>query len=209
MCAIAGIIGSEASRAKILKMLSRMPHRGPDHRGIYEDPDSATIGHNRLSIIDLSSEANEPFQDESGRFLLTFNGEIYNYQELRQELKGFYSFRTSSDTEVLLAAFLHWGQNCLHKLNGMFSFGIWDNVSKTFFGARDRFGVKPFFYSLDGNNLYFSSEIKGIQAVLNRREANLNTWSSYFSYGSYGQPDQTFFENIQQLPGGHSIVFSQ
>ena len=209
MCAIAGIIGSEASRAKISKMLSRMPHRGPDHRGIYEDPDSATIGHNRLSIIDLSSEANEPFQDESGRFLLTFNGEIYNYQELRQVLKGFYSFRTSSDTEVLLAAFLHWGQNCLHKLNGMFSFGIWDNVSKTFFGARDRFGVKPFFYSLDGNNLYFSSEIKGIQAVLNRREANLNTWSSYFSYGSYGQPDQTFFENIQQLPGGHSIVFSQ
>ena len=113
MCGIAGIISSKPTESNLLKMLEKQAHRGPDHTGTFIDEGFAGIGHNRLSIIDLSSEANEPFADNSGRFILTFNGEIYNYRELREELKSFYSFHTSSDTEVLLASYLRWGKDCL------------------------------------------------------------------------------------------------
>ena len=208
MCGIAGIIGPKSSEADLKKMLQTQEHRGPDHTGIFFDPGFAAIGHNRLSIIDLSPEANEPFVDDSGRYYLTFNGEIYNYKELREELKSFYSFRTVSDTEVLLAAFIHWGKDCLHRFNGMFAFAIWDSVEKKLFAARDRFGVKPLYYSERDHTLYFSSEIKALKNDIFDASPNLEVWANYFSYGSFGMPHQTFFEKIFQLPGGHQLEYS-
>lgn len=209
MCGIAGIIGERCNESELNKMLSCQAHRGPDHTGYYLDEGFAAIGHNRLSIIDLSAEANEPFVDNSGRYYLTFNGEIYNYKELREELKDFYNFRTASDTEVLLAAYLKWGKGCLERFRGMFAFAIWDSVKKELFAARDRFGVKPFYYSLHNGSLYFSSEIKALQHLPGRKAPNEKVWANYFSYGSYGMPEETFFKNIHQVPGGHFLQYSQ
>ena len=150
MCGIAGIIGAGEYSSSLEKMLKTQAHRGPDHTGRYFEQAFAALGHNRLSIIDLSPEAHQPFFDETKRFQLVFNGEIYNYKELRQELASGYNFITRSDTEVLLAAFLKWGKACLQHLNGMFAFAIWDAKEKKLFAARDRFGVKPFYYTEAG-----------------------------------------------------------
>ncbi|WP_029035369.1 asparagine synthase (glutamine-hydrolyzing) [Salinimicrobium terrae] len=209
MCGISGIIGPNPIEAELQKMLQAQHHRGPDHTGIYVDPGFAAIGHNRLGIIDLSPEANEPFVDNSGRYFLSFNGEIYNYKELKSELNSHYNFKTSSDTEVLLAAYIRWGKECLIKFNGMFSFAIWDTSEKKLFAARDRFGVKPFYYSEVGKNLSFSSEIKALKNAIFDTSPNCKVWASYFSYGSYGMPEETFYKNINQLPGGHYLEFSQ
>ncbi|SDL42077.1 asparagine synthase (glutamine-hydrolysing) [Salinimicrobium catena] len=209
MCGIAGIIGPNASEEDLDKMLQVQKHRGPDHMGAYVDVGFATIGHNRLSIIDLSAAANEPFNDNSGRYFLTFNGEIYNYKELRKELKDSYDFRTASDTEVLLAAYIKWGKACLDKFNGMFAFAIWDSEDKKLFAARDRFGVKPFYYTLQKGHFYFSSEIKALQAATESKTPNQKVWANYFTWGSYGMPSETFFYEILQLPGGHFLELSE
>ena len=207
MCGIAGIISENPSKDNIRRMLARQSHRGPDHTGVFIDKRFTVLGHNRLSIIDLSDEANQPFTDNSGRFQLTFNGEIYNYRELRAELKSTYTFKTQSDTEVLLAAYIYWGKECLNKLNGMFAFAIWDSKEKKLFAARDRFGVKPFYYSAQNNELIFGSEIKTILEFTKRSEPNEKVWSSYFCYGSYGMPNETFYKYVDQLPGGHFLEF--
>jgi asparagine synthase (glutamine-hydrolysing) len=206
MCGIAGIIG-DFKEYELDAMLLRQQHRGPDAMGKYFDGNFASLGHNRLAIIDLSAQSNQPFLDTSGRYVLIFNGEIYNYVEIKAELKERYTFTTKSDTEVLLAAFLVYGDKCLQKLNGMFSFAIWDNQDKKLFAARDRFGVKPFFYSQKNKSFYFSSEIKAIHAAGISKIPNETVWASYFAYGSYGNPDETFWEGITQLPGGHFLEF--
>lgn len=206
MCGIAGIIGAFETH-QLDAMLLSQHHRGPDATGKYIDRNFAALGHNRLAIIDLSPESNQPFLDPSGRYILVFNGEIYNYIELKAELKGHYAFRTDSDTEVLLASFLVYGHHCLQKLNGMFSFAIWDNQDKKLFAARDRFGVKPFFYCKEKDSFYFSSEIKALHAAGISRIPSEKVWASYFAYGSYGNPDETFWEEILQLPGGHFLEF--
>ncbi len=206
MCGIAGIIGAFETH-QLDAMLLSQHHRGPDATEKYIDRDFAALGHNRLAIIDLSPESNQPFLDPSGRYVLVFNGEIYNYIELKAELKGHYAFRTDSDTEVLLASFLFYGHHCLQKLNGMFSFAIWDNHDKKLFAARDRFGVKPFFYCKEKDSFYFSSEIKALHAAGISRIPSEKVWASYFAYGSYGNPDETFWEEILQLPGGHFLEF--
>jgi asparagine synthase (glutamine-hydrolysing) len=206
MCGIAGIIGA-FDMYQLDAMLLSQHHRGPDATGKYNDGNFAVLGHNRLSIIDLSAQSNQPFLDSSGRYVLVFNGEIYNYIELKKELQGHYTFKTDSDTEVLLAAFIIYGNDCLQKLNGMFSFAIWDNQDKKLFAARDRFGVKPFFYSIKNNLFYFSSEIKAIHAAGISKIPNEKVWASYFAYGSYGKPEETFWEEILQLPGGHFLEF--
>lgn len=206
MCGIAGIIGDFETHQLDAMLLSQQ-HRGPDATGKYNDEDFAVLGHNRLAIIDLSPQSNQPFLDPSGRYVLVFNGEIYNYIELKSELKELYAFTTDSDTEVLLAAFIVYGNQCLQKLNGMFSFAIWDNHDKKLFAARDRFGVKPFFYSIKNNSFYFSSEIKAIHAAGISGIPNEKVWASYFAYGSYGNSDETFWEGIAQLLGGHFLEF--
>ena len=209
MCGIAGIISAKPNNEKLQQMLILQQHRGPDHTGNYVDSGYCALGHNRLSIIDLSEKANQPFTENSGRYHLSFNGEIYNYLELKQELKAHYSFKTNSDTEVLIAAYVVWGKSCLNKLNGMFAFAIWDSYEKKLFAARDRFGVKPFFYSEENRELYFSSEIKAIKSVIERNHPNEKVWANYFAYGSYGMPSETFNDEILQLPGGHSLEYQE
>ncbi len=206
MCGIAGIIG-DYKEHQLNAMLTSQHHRGPDATGKYLDPNFAALGHNRLAIIDLSEQANQPFLDAEGRYVLVFNGEIYNYIELKETLKQEYYFKTSSDTEVLLAAYIKWGPACLSRLNGMFAFAIWDNQEKKLFVARDRFGVKPFYYHCNQNELYFASEIKALHAAEIPKIPNEKVWASYFAYGSYGNPDETFWENIEQLPGGHYLEY--
>jgi asparagine synthase (glutamine-hydrolysing) len=207
MCGIAGIIG-DYNEIQLDAMLVSQHHRGPDATGKYFDQNFAALGHNRLAIIDLSPKSNQPFIDNSGRYVIVFNGEIYNYIELKEDLQNQYDFKTESDTEVLLAAYITYGKSCLGKLNGMFAFAIWDNHNKKLFAARDRFGVKPFFYSLFNNTLYFSSEIKAIHAAGIPKKKKKKVWASYFAFGSYGMPNETFWEGIHQLPGGHFLCFS-
>ncbi|WP_152287201.1 asparagine synthase (glutamine-hydrolyzing) [Flavicella marina] len=206
MCGIAGVVGKEAHLKSLKKITEVQTHRGPDHTGYWNDANCA-LGHNRLSIIDLSVEANQPFHNLSGRYVLVFNGEIYNYVELKKELS--YDFKTHSDTEVLLASYIKWGKDCLHKFNGMFSFAIWDKQEQTLFAARDRFGVKPFYYAHDKEQLIFASEIKGIHAAGIPKTPNKETWANFLCYGSYGVLNETFWEGIAELPGGHTLEYSK
>jgi len=208
MCGIAGIIGKKFDSNKLSEMLHVQKHRGPDHTGQWKDV-ICSLGHNRLSVIDLSKESNQPFFDNSERFVIVFNGEIYNYIELKEELKGVYNFKTSSDTEVLIAAYSIWGKECLPKLNGMFSFAIWDIKEQKLFAARDRFGVKPFNYFIKESSLAFSSEIKTLYALGIPQKPNKKVWANYFVYGSYGMPNETFYDGISQLAGGHYLEFKE
>jgi len=207
MCGIAGLVGSDDYKLQLQAMLQSQKHRGPDFTGTFFDRNHVAFGHNRLAIIDLSQNANQPFKDITGRYIIVFNGEIYNYLELKKDLKRDYDFQTSSDTEVLLALFIKYGNACLNMLNGMFAFAIWDTGKKTLFAARDRFGIKPFYYSMHKRLLIFSSEIKTIHKSGVIKKANQNVWIRYFSCGSYGLPDETFWDNVSQLPAGHYLEY--
>jgi asparagine synthase (glutamine-hydrolysing) len=201
MCGIAGVLGAAASENTIAQLLEKQRHRGPDAEQFWVESGIA-LGHNRLSIIDLSEEANQPMSSQNGRFIMVFNGEIYNYKELQKELTAF-TFRTSSDSEVLLAAYQKWGTAMLSKLNGMFSIAIWDTVKQELFLARDRFGVKPLYYSFHEGSLYFASEIKSLFHAGIPKVMHTSVWAAYFLKGSYGMPDETFWQGIHQLRGGY------
>lgn len=205
MCGIAGIIGSE-NEILMQRMLASQQHRGPDNTSIWKEQ-NIQLGHNRLAIIDLSEEANQPFEDE--HYVLVFNGEIYNYIELKLRLEREYQFTTNSDTEILIKAYQKWGRNCVHKLNGMFAFAIWDKKKQTLFAARDRFGVKPLYYTVENEVLYFASEIKALFAAGMPKEPNKKVWANYFMHGSYGLPNETFWKNIHELPGSHCLEYTQ
>lgn len=206
MCGIAGIIGNGTDEQLDL-MLSKQKHRGPDNKSKWITK-KAKLGHNRLSIIDLSVTANQPFLSDDKRYVLVFNGEIYNYIELKALLVD-YKFKTKSDTEVLLAAYIKWGKDCMHKLNGMFSFAIYDTQNQSLFAVRDRFGVKPFYYHQSKTTFYFSSEIKSIHAAGIKKNPNEKVWASYLTFGSYGMPNETFWQNIWQLPAGHCLTYQK
>ncbi len=206
MCGIAGIAGVGWNRAALDAMVGTQRHRGPDADGFYVDPAGAVgLGHNRLSIIDLSPAGLQPMVDTTGRRVIVFNGEIYNYLELRRELEGEYEFRTRTDTEVLLAAHGKWGRACLDKLIGMFAFAIWDERTQTLFAARDRFGVKPFYYYHDhaAPRFMFASEIKALHAAGLPAAPDPRTWATYLATGYYEQKDHTFWQDVQALPAGH------
>ena len=176
MCGIAGAITSahaEVTRATIERMLERIAHRGPDGHGIAERltqaGDRVLLGHRRLAIIDPIG-GKQPMCDDEAGLVLTFNGEIYNFRELRDELRAcVYRFALDSDTEVLLRAYQHWGDQCVERLRGMFAFAIWDARRERLFLARDRFGEKPLFLQEDGPYLYFASEIKALLELPNAR----------------------------------------
>lgn len=207
MCGIAGVFGRQTNRDQVEAMLRMQRHRGPDGEGIYVDPENlAALGHNRLSIIDLSSNGSQPMRGGGGRYIATLNGEIYNYLELRKELEADFQFRSKSDTEVLLAAYARWGAACLDRLIGMFAFVIWDEKEKSAFVARDRFGVKPLYYHnrADGAFLY-ASEISTLQAAGVPRDPNENAWATYLSDGLYDHSTETFWKDIHSLPGGHCL----
>jgi asparagine synthase (glutamine-hydrolysing) len=207
MCGIAGFIGDFNINANVVKQFQG--HRGPDHFGYYRnDEDSVLLCHNRLSIIDLSSQANQPMWDHQNRFCILFNGEVYNFPELRDELSS-YKFYTSSDTEVVLAAFIRWGKECLNKFTGMFSFVIWDNVTKELFGARDRFGVKPFHYNITSKGFRFASEIKTLFAMGVPVFENERSWSTYLSSGMYDHCNQTFWSDVNRLNPGCYFIYSR
>lgn len=206
MCGIAGVFGNKATKERLHKMLDAQKHRGPDNTGTYI-AEGIAIGHNRLAIIDLSESANQPFISNDKRYVLAFNGEVYNYLELKKELERSYDFKTQSDTEVLLAAFIKWGAKCLEKLNGMFSFIIWDNQKQELFAARDRFGVKPLYYSYYEDALFMSSEIKALFKGGIKKVPNEKVWANYFAFGSYGLPYESFWQDIDQLPGGHFLKY--
>lgn len=209
MCGIAGIIGPQANQYSISTMLEAQKHRGPDFTGSWIATGEVVLGHNRLSIIDLSEGANQPFWSECGNWVLIFNGEIYNYLELKKELQSRFTFKTQSDTEVLLYAYLTWGEKCLDKCNGMFSFAIWNKKEHILFAARDRFGVKPFHYYWNGIDFIFASEINPIFSVGIPKTPNEMVWLNYFTEGSYGKPNETFWNDIHQLPGGHYLTLKE
>jgi len=189
-------------------MLRMQRHRGPDAEGIYFDPSgTAGLGHNRLSIIDLSDAGNQPMSNHDGSLQVVFNGEIYNYLELRAELSD-YKYRSQSDTEVLLAAYERWGEECLERLIGMFAFLIWDNRQQRLFAARDRFGVKPlFYYCGTEGDLLVASEIRPLFAAGVAAEPDEGTWAGYFANGTYGQSENTFWKGVRSLPAGHALTW--
>jgi asparagine synthase (glutamine-hydrolysing) len=202
MCGIAGILNKQlaASREQVKRMTDAMNHRGPDAEGFYVDGPLA-FGHRRLSIIDLSEAANQPFIDNSGRWTIIFNGEIYNYAEIKP-LLGEYQFRTHSDTEVILAGYIKWGAGCLKYLRGMFTIAIWDKEEKTLFIARDRLGVKPLYYYQDAERFVFASEVRAILTVMNgERKLNQTAIAEYFRYQSIGFPFSPV-QGIKQMEAG-------
>jgi asparagine synthase (glutamine-hydrolysing) len=206
MCGISGIAGEGWERAQLEAMVACQHHRGPDDNGIYIDPSSKIgLGHNRLSIIDPSPTGHQPMSNQDGTLWLIFNGEIYNYLELRAELNN-YPYRTQTDTEVILAAYTRWGERCLDRLLGMFVFLIWDSQTQRLFAARDRFGVKPLYYHLHSDEaLLVASEIKALHIAGVPAEPDVIAWSTYLAYGFYDHSERTFWKGIQSLPAGHAM----
>ncbi len=211
MCGIAGIVNSSNPKNRkgiVENMLARIYYRGPDESGIYHSK-IATLGNVRLSIIDLSG-GQQPISDSSGRFWIVFNGEIYNYIELRKEIekKGYY-FNTTSDTEVLVQLYAIYGSECLGMLNGQFAFAIWDNKNEELFMARDRVGIRPLFYHYEGNILTFSSEIKSIfENPSIERQFSRESLLQVYTYWTTITPE-TVFKGIKEVPPGHSLKWSQ
>ena len=166
MCGIMGALPS-IDEFKFKKGLKALEHRGPDGEGFFQDEDFIQLGHRRLSILDLSEAGCQPMHFEE--LSLVFNGEIYNYIEVREDLKkaGYY-FHTTSDSEVLLKAFHYWGKACLERFNGMWAFAVFNKKTKTLFASRDRYGVKPLYYYKVGSQLIFASEIKAIHSILGK-----------------------------------------
>lgn len=209
MCGIIGIVGKDWQVGQLEAMHFAQRHRGPDAEGFYFDPQKLCgLAHNRLSIIDLSEAGRQPMTSSDGNYKIVFNGEIYNYLELRRELESEFNFRTQSDTEVLLAAYQKWGTHFLDRLIGMFALIIWDEKEKTAFVARDRFGVKPLYYHIktDGT-LFLSSEIKAIHAAGINREPNEKTWANYLVHGLTDHAEETFWKEIFALPAGHFLTW--
>lgn len=212
MCGIAGIFhlkdNQQSDRNILGRMLVRIQHRGPDESGMFLAPQIG-LGHVRLSILDLKT-GSQPMPDESKNYWIVFNGEIFNYIELREELiKKGYRFRTTSDTEVLLQLYKEYGKDCLQKLNGQFAFAIWDKSSEELFLARDRVGIRPFYYTLVNNTFIFGSEIKAILEYPEvHAEISSHTLSQIFTFWAPLSPN-TIFRNIKELPPGSYMIVNK
>lgn len=211
MCGISGIVSlSEVSRIEIEQMTDAIKHRGPDAHGYYYS-NHVALGHRRLSIVDLDARSNQPFFSGDGRYILTFNGEIYNFHDIASELaQQGVKLRTTSDTEVIVEAFAIWGPGFVHKLNGMFAFAIFDTLEKKLFLFRDRIGKKPLFYYIDNGVFLFASEIKSIlrhPLLSDRCDRDYATISSFLQFGFIPEP-HTFFKGIRKFPAAHYGVLS-
>ncbi len=211
MCGIAGILlksppatAVDESR-RVLAALDRLRHRGPDDQGFCRSH-GLLLGHRRLSILDLSPAGHQPMETGDGRFICSLNGEIYNYLELREELaQQGYPFRTGTDTEVLLAAFAHWGADCLQRFRGQFAFAMWDRATSRLWLARDRVGEKPLYYWRDRERCVFASEIKALLELMPARPAlSPDSLNAYLHYQFVIEPD-TPLEDVQKLPAGHVL----
>jgi asparagine synthase (glutamine-hydrolysing) len=211
MCGIAGVLAAEggpgeADRRALGAALGRLCHRGPDDEGTFADA-GLLLGHRRLSILDLSPAGHQPMASPDGRFVVTFNGEIYNYLELRAELAGAgFAFHTGTDTEVLLAAFARWGRGCLARLRGMFALALWDRRERTLFLARDRVGEKPLYWWRDGARFAFASEMRGLLELLPARPALAPDAVDQFLHWQYVVEPATLLQGVRRLPAGHSLT---
>ena len=208
MCGISGILsfgkGSE-NMEKVVQMNHCLSHRGPDGEGIWGD-EHIVLGHRRLAIIDLSSTGNQPMLSVDKKLVLVFNGEIYNYRELRKELTD-YSFQTHTDSEVILAAYQRWGTGCLSRLRGMFAFALWDREKEELLLARDRLGKKPLYYCTRGESLLFASELRALLVSgMVPRKLDGESLADYFRYQTVHAPD-TMVEGVKMLmPGQYQVI---
>jgi len=210
MCGIAGFVSLVAGPycgavTALRAMSSLISHRGPDGDGEWLSADSRIgLVHRRLAIIDLSPSGAQPMRGQNGT-VITYNGEIYNYVELREELSAHWTFRSSSDTEVILAAYDRWGDDCVSRLRGMFAFAIWDEKDQKLFAARDRFGIKPFYYSEQGGRLFFASEAKALLPFLADIRTDSSALAEYLTF-QYTIGAATLFEGVASLPPGHTLT---
>ena len=209
MCGIAAIIGFNEKGKNRLNRIEQCPsllkHRGPDNQQ-YIIEENFAMAHARLSIIDLSKDSNQPFTTKDGRFTVIYNGEIFNYKKLREELKqkGL-SFYTEGDVEVLVNLYKEFGKECLHKINGFFAFVLYDKKTKTFFAARDRFGVKPFYYYADENYFACASELRTVKHITECNTINKTALYTYLQL-TYIPEKLSILENIHKLEPGECLV---
>ncbi|MFH0908611.1 MAG: asparagine synthase (glutamine-hydrolyzing) [bacterium] len=205
MCGIAGFTGQ--NQQLIEAMTTELAHRGPDQHGYYVTPD-VSLGHRRLSIIDLSEHGRQPMGNEDGRVQVVFNGEIYNFQEVREVLRARgHVFQSQSDTEVIVHAYEEYGFDAIHKFRGMFAFAVWDGRKKLIWLARDRIGIKPLYYHMNGGRLIFASEIKAILKDPSvPRELNRQALYDYLGFEFVPAPE-TMFRDIFKLPAGHHLIW--
>jgi asparagine synthase (glutamine-hydrolysing) len=213
MCGVAGIVwkdrGARASTDLVRRMTDALVHRGPDGEGVWVKG-AVAFGHRRLSIIDLSHAADQPMVSHDGKHVLVFNGELYNYVELREELKARgRAFKTSSDSEVLLEAFRVWGPSCVERFNGMWAFAVWDVERETLFLSRDRFGIKPLYVLETRDHIAFASEVKALLAAFpEERKPDDATIRRFLSTGALCEGTETFFKNIRAFPAAHNASWS-
>ena len=211
MCGIVGeyIFNKNYNNHNIELLLDQIKTRGPDYSGFIVNQ-CISLGHSRLSIIDLSASSNQPFEDKDAQFTMVYNGCIYNYKELREDLvKKGYVFKTTGDTEVVLKSYQEWGYDCLKKFEGDFALAIWENRNKKLFLARDRFGVKPLYFSNNKNFFRFGSNL---QSIIAKKDINLEldnqSLHMHFSLHSVVPAPNTIFKNIKKVPPGHYLVIS-
>lgn len=210
MCGLTGIVAltkgtMPVTRKEIDVMGQLIAHRGPDGAGTWVDSNARIgLGHRRLSIIDLSTNANQPMHAEPG-YVVVYNGEIYNYIELRQELADRWRFKTTSDTETILATYAAYGEKCVQHFRGMFAFALYDRTTGTFFAARDRMGIKPFYYAEVDGRLIFASEIKALLPFLPEIRMDRRGLQQYLTF-QFTIEETTLFEGVKQLPPGHTLT---
>jgi len=209
MCGICGIValGRPPEEETVGRMAAELDHRGPDGKGSFAE-EGVALGFRRLAIIDPSEAGNQPFASADGRLQLVHNGEVYNYRELRRELEGRgHHFRSATDTEVVLASYVEWGDSCVERFNGMWAFALWDGERRRLFCSRDRFGVKPFYYRYHDGRFVFASEPRAFRAdPQTRLEPNRSAVRDYLEQAHLDHTDETFFAGIRRLPAAHSLV---
>ena len=207
MCGLAGLIRHDghapAQVERVLAMRERQRHRGPDDQGLWHDH-YAVLAHNRLAMLDAEQGA-QPMCSTDHRYVLVYNGEIYNYADLRRDLAAYWPFRTNTDTEVVLAAYAVWGEACLRRFNGMFAFLVWDTHRQQAFAARDRLGVKPFVYLQQGGEFLFASEAKGLLPAMQAPRANIEALLEYLVAPFFSGVAQPMFDGMAYLPPGHLL----
>ncbi len=207
MCGILGTI-PYTPYEEFKPALDTLYHRGPDSFGIESLGQEVSLGHRRLSILDLSESGHQPMQNENRRYTVVFNGEIYNFLEIKKELSGKgHSFRSTSDTEVLLNAYIEWGEECVHKFNGMWAFAIWDKETKQLFLSRDRYGKKPLFYAVIDGKFVFASEMKAIFPFFKQVEVSDEFHWMKKNIFFYESTDKCLIKGIKRFPAGYSGVF--
>jgi len=211
MCGISGIINQNNSfvkKEKLRNMNNLIAHRGPDDEGFFYEKNFA-FAHRRLSILDLSSDGHQPMHYLSEKYTITYNGEVYNYLEIRKELEiDGYLFNSNTDTEVILASYDKWGEDCVNKFNGMWAFAIYNKEKNIIFCSRDRFGIKPFYYTEVDGKFIFGSEIKQLLGFFKVNYINNDIFMDYLLYGLEEHTNETFFKDIFKLEQSHNLIYN-